>query len=454
MKKINTNFLRRIKIYILTAIMLTMSFAPTAIFAAGQLKASAADVSGKPGENVKISVKIDENPGIVGLSMSVEYDGGALELTKYEFGATFSGMSKTASDNISEIPFAVEWINMDPEKLAELEKKDNETDEEYNARMQGPNGIMLLLSMKQDSSTGSIIDLNFNIKSGAASGKEKVNIEFTPLYSIDDESESKVKITSVINIGGEETTEETTKEETTAEETTEAVTTEEVTTEEVTTKEETTAAEDTTKPEPSEPAVQEPHTDENEPDDPALAMPGFSDVNASDWFYDYVGYVSSRGIIMGVSDTEFAPNTSTTRAMFVTVLGRMSGIDVEYFNTDSGFYDVEDGSWYLPYVKWAAENGIVLGYDDGSFCPNALITREQMCVMLVRYIKFIGHSINATVNTFADSIDISDWAYDAVSVASSYGLVTGKGENRFDPKADATRAEIAVIIKRFNDKFN
>jgi len=118
---------------------------------------------------------------------------------------------------------------------------------------------------------------------------------------------------------------------------------------------------------------------ENDPTPPSLS---FVDVNSNDWFYNYVEYVFNSGLMNGISATEFAPNAPTTRAMFVTVLWRLAGEPTA--NTDNQFVDVVSGTWYTTAVSWAAENGIVLGVSETEFAPHVEITREQMAAILWR----------------------------------------------------------------------
>ncbi|MBR3423427.1 MAG: S-layer homology domain-containing protein, partial [Clostridia bacterium] len=108
------------------------------------------------------------------------------------------------------------------------------------------------------------------------------------------------------------------------------------------------------------------------------------DVKKTDWFYDYVAYCMSTGLINGVGGGKFEPGTKLSRAMFVTILGRMAGVDVSKYSASS-FTDVPAGQWYTPYVAWAKQTGVVNGVSASRFDPNGLVTREQICAMLIRY---------------------------------------------------------------------
>ena len=130
-------------------------------------------------------------------------------------------------------------------------------------------------------------------------------------------------------------------------------------------------------------------------------------------------------------------------------LGRLHGINEKEY-TGSHFKDVEVGKWYSPYVAWATENSIIFGYSDGSFGTNDPITREEMCVILERYIKYAGFIIpeeNSEI-TFIDSNEISTWAKASVVYIQKIGLIEGVGGNRFNPKGKATRAEVAAVYYR------
>ena len=116
----------------------------------------------------------------------------------------------------------------------------------------------------------------------------------------------------------------------------------------------------------------------------------FTDVKPGDWCYDAVLYAKANGFFSGTSETTFSPNGTMTRGMFVTVLGRMAGIDPAKYGGDTGFTDVPEGMYYAPYVKWAAQYGITGGTGDGRFSPDALITRQQMAALFVRYFEKFG----------------------------------------------------------------
>ena len=182
----------------------------------------------------------------------------------------------------------------------------------------------------------------------------------------------------------------------------------------------------------------------------------FSDVTADDWFSDAVNYVTEREYFSGMGDGTFAPSSEMTRGMFVTVLGRMAGIDRSQY-TKSKFKDVQSGMWYSTYVNWAASVGIVSGFEDGKFLPEANIDREQVAVMLNSYIT--NQNITLTPNpnareSYSDESSVSDWAKSGVALMRASGIFAGDTSGKFYPQNSATRAEIANVIMRLSMAIN
>ena len=176
----------------------------------------------------------------------------------------------------------------------------------------------------------------------------------------------------------------------------------------------------------------------------------FSDVKESDWYYSYVKTVYEQGLIKGISDTEFAPNEKLTRAMFVTILYRM---DREPDANQSAFADVEKDSWYEKAVAWASANGIVQGVSNTEFAPNTNITREQMAAIIFRYAKYKGidtEEVTKDTNTLShnDVFDVSDWAKDAMHYSIAAGVINGDENGNLLPHNTATRAETSAVITR------
>lgn len=182
----------------------------------------------------------------------------------------------------------------------------------------------------------------------------------------------------------------------------------------------------------------------------------FTDVKASAWYKPYIDYSVTYGILSGAGNGKMLPNKTMTRAEFVQVLANLSGVDTSNKNITTEFTDVKSGAWYAPAVKWASENGIVSGVGDGKFSPNANITREQMCSMLVRYVeKYLGITLENSIDkkTFADDNKISSWAKDSVYKCQQSGLVSGVSETSFAPRDNATRASVATIMSKFHEQY-
>ena len=177
------------------------------------------------------------------------------------------------------------------------------------------------------------------------------------------------------------------------------------------------------------------------------AMP-FVDVDENDWFYDVVLYAYENGLMTGTSADTFAPNTATTRGMIVSMLARLEGVT----NAESaGFTDVAESDWYATAVNWAASEGIVNGFEDDTFRPNAAITREQMAAILYNYADYKGYDVSARadLSDYADAASISSWAEDVLAWANAEGLINGMTATTIDPQGATTRAQTAAMFERF-----
>lgn len=176
----------------------------------------------------------------------------------------------------------------------------------------------------------------------------------------------------------------------------------------------------------------------------------FADVKSGSWYEAAVLYARANGFFDGTSATTFEPDGPMTRAMFVTVLGRMAGVEAADYAGATDFIDVAEGTWYAPFVKWAARYGITTGTGNGKFSPDGRITREEMAVFFVRYFETFDAMPKAdtTVTTKpADLDEVSSWAQDAVGKLWALGLLNGDGVN-FAPKDKATRAQTAALCQR------
>ncbi|MET0015946.1 S-layer homology domain-containing protein, partial [Oscillibacter sp.] len=172
----------------------------------------------------------------------------------------------------------------------------------------------------------------------------------------------------------------------------------------------------------------------------------FKDVSDNAWYANYVTYLAARGIVGGNNGT-FSPDASITRAEFVTILARMSGDDLSGYKASS-FSDVSADSWYFAAVQWANKAGIASGYD-GKFNPNETITREQMAAMLYRYAEYKGTVSNTegmSVREFSDYSKISSWAQAPIQWAMNNKILSGNTDGSFAPQSSATRAQAAKML--------
>ena len=172
----------------------------------------------------------------------------------------------------------------------------------------------------------------------------------------------------------------------------------------------------------------------------------FIDIAPNAWYKDAIQYAYDNGLMTGVSDTEFAPEATTTRAMIVSILARLEGVTTAQA---AGFADVDDNDWYATAVNWAASVGVVNGYEDGTFKPNTAITREQLAAILMNYAAYKGEDVStrASLATYTDQP--STWAEEAMSWAVAEGLITGVTADTLQPQGAATRAQVAAILQRF-----
>lgn len=173
----------------------------------------------------------------------------------------------------------------------------------------------------------------------------------------------------------------------------------------------------------------------------------FSDT-ANHWAAESIAFCAARELFKGVGGGRFAPDAPMTRAMFATVLYRIAGMPA--VSGANSFYDVAAGQWYTDAILWGQSTGIITGYGNGLFGTNDLVTREQMCVMLSRYLQWAGYELPAVTaaKQFGDKAQISKWAADNVAFCQTRGLINGQPNDRFAPKANATRAENSTVLQR------
>ena len=176
----------------------------------------------------------------------------------------------------------------------------------------------------------------------------------------------------------------------------------------------------------------------------------FKDVMDDNWFFDAVCYVYDSGLFKGTADDMFSPDVTMTRAMFVTVLHRLDGTGGTGPAAQAAgrFSDVPESEWFADAVVWATANGMITGYDDGTFRPNDPLTREQMAVIIYRYALYKGRNMSTpgtAYDAFPDRGDVSDYAVPAMRWVVSNGVINGS-DGKLIPLNSATRAQVAQIF--------
>ena len=176
----------------------------------------------------------------------------------------------------------------------------------------------------------------------------------------------------------------------------------------------------------------------------------FTDVDTAKWYHLSIDYVLTHKMMNGVSSRAFAPNANLTRGMLVQILYNLEG---KPKGTAANFSDVQADAWYAEAVGWAASNKVVTGYADGTFRPNAAVTREQAAAILYRYAQSKGIDVSVGENTnilsYVDVQQASEYAIPALQWAVGAGVLNGKNGGRLAPTGTATRAEIAAIMQRW-----
>lgn len=177
----------------------------------------------------------------------------------------------------------------------------------------------------------------------------------------------------------------------------------------------------------------------------------FTDVTQH-WAKTEVNDLGSRMVIEGITDTTFEPNRGVTRAEFAAILVR--GLGLKPGGQLNSFNDVSGSQWYAGAVNTASSYGLIDGYEDGTFRPQAQITRQEAMALIARAMTVTGMEPAASAGNvqqwsdYADAEQVASWAKEAVASSISAGLVSGRGKDIIAPNQSITRAETAVIIRR------
>ena len=184
---------------------------------------------------------------------------------------------------------------------------------------------------------------------------------------------------------------------------------------------------------------------------PAPTM-SFPDVTDGDWYYDAVKYNFERGYITGYSNGTFGPSNNIQRQDFVLILARIAGADLSaYEGQNGGFSDVQAGAYYASAVAWAKDKGIVTGYSADNFGVGTYITREQISLILCRYLGGeASGDVDTILNAYSDGGNTSPWAKAGVAWAVENGIIGNS--DYLNPNGNAGRAEVAQIIYNMSNK--
>ena len=177
---------------------------------------------------------------------------------------------------------------------------------------------------------------------------------------------------------------------------------------------------------------------------------GFTDVKATDWYYNAVNYCAAKGLASGIGNNRFGPSYVVTRAQTAQILYALEGKPAV---TKSGnFPDVPSGKWYSNAINWAANNGVMKGYTTGNFLPNAGITRQQFMATIYNYVKLKNYDAarSGDISGFKDINDVTPYAVPALQWAVGHHVMDGTEDHRLMPKATTSRAEMAVILASFD----
>jgi len=196
-----------------------------------------------------------------------------------------------------------------------------------------------------------------------------------------------------------------------------------------------------------------------DPDSPTFVNP-FTDVSENAWYFGDVQYVCEKGLMNGTAVDKFSPNMTLTREMLVTALWRLRGSPM-LADFQNPFSDVDWRESYFDAVLWATASKIVSGYGDGKFRPDDPITRQDFVVILMRYMNDREINIPVTLQyiLFADEVNISGYAKDAIQTFNKLGIINGIGTNEagqtiINPKGNTTRAEAAAMLHGFMELIN
>ena len=171
------------------------------------------------------------------------------------------------------------------------------------------------------------------------------------------------------------------------------------------------------------------------------------------WAKKYIMTIIDKEVMSPITETTFEPNRKVTRAEFISILGKTENIDKQG-RTVKSFTDVAPESIYAPYIAWAEQNGMCANSSNNKFRPDDLLTREEMAVMLCKYLENVRGEILTMGLNFRDDAAISAWAKDDIMLVTGTEFLSGRTNGNFDPKGNVTRAETAATIVRLIERLD
>lgn len=183
----------------------------------------------------------------------------------------------------------------------------------------------------------------------------------------------------------------------------------------------------------------------------AFSATPFRDVPAGAWYAEAVLRVYEEGWMNGTTAATFTPAGTVTRGMLSAILYRMEGTPAASGSVP--FRDVDKNSYYAKAITWAAQKGILEGYEDGTFRPDAPLTRQQLAAILFRYASWLGKAgdVQGDLSAWPDAAAVESYAREAMAWAVDVGVLQGRADGTLDPGGTATRAQTAVLLTRLWD---
>lgn len=384
-----------ISLFLLLSLVLSL-FAPAAC-AAGGGRLVVSEASGKAGEIVEITVSLENNPGIISVTMEIGYDASRLRLVE----ATDEKLLNDSifSDSYSKNPYYLSWNDA--------------------------------LALENTTADGVLATLRFEILSGAAAGKTAITLTFSENEVFDAELNNVPFIAQNGAVIIESSAEEG----------------------------DGSAGGGggggggggSSGGGSSDSEEKEDNDDTHESSEPAVSgaelYKAYTDLASDGWYREAVEYMLEMGYMNGMSDTIFQPNGTITRAQLVTILYRIEGSPAISASSNP-FADVEANAWYGSAVIWAASKGVVNGVADDRFAPNNAITREQLAAVLYRYSAAYRDTADNLAD-FKDAASISSYALEAINWAVGAGIMNGVADDTLAPSGTATRAQTAAMLYRY-----